>query len=194
MNKLLALLLLLCSPALWAFSESELVNLLRQPHNVQGEFVQQRFLKALEKPINTQGKFVLLTNKGLLWQMEKPFVNQMRVQANGITQWNGQQWVANANLSQSDQIRLFLGLLSGDLAALKAQFDVNLSGTAQHWQLKLIPNSLLMKQIFTQIELQGDNNVKQIQLDETQGDKTLILFNQIQQNQALSPFAQSALE
>ena len=177
-----------------AFSQQELVQQLQQPANVQGDFIQQRFLRALPKPISTQGKFVLLTNQGLLWQMEKPFANQMRVKADGISQWNGSQWLANGNVAQNEQIRLFLGLLSGNVEALKSQFDLDLQGNAQNWQLRLTPNSLLMKQIFVDIELQGGANVQQIQLRETQGDRTLIQFQQVQQNQPLSAFARQALQ
>ena len=84
MRKALLLVLLLLSPLTFAFSEGELITLLQTPKNVQGDFTQQRFLKSLTKPITTQGKFTLLAQKGLLWQMEKPFANQLRVKKDGI--------------------------------------------------------------------------------------------------------------
>ncbi|MBN6069938.1 outer membrane lipoprotein carrier protein LolA [Aggregatibacter actinomycetemcomitans] len=182
------------SPLTFAFSEAELITLLQTPQNVQGNFTQQRFLKSLAKPITTQGKFTLLAKKGLLWQMEKPFANQLRVKTDGIMQWDGKQWVANGKMGQTEQINLFLGLLSGDISGLKAQFDVALSGEAKNWQLTLTPSSLLMKQIFTDIQIQGDEVVKAIVLNEKQGDKTHIQFDHVQQNQPLATFAQSALE
>ena len=58
----------------------------------------------------------------------------------------------------------------------------------------LTPNSLLMKQIFTSIEIEGDQTAKRLQLNEVQGDRTQIDFQQIRLNQPLSAFAQSALE
>ena len=114
--------------------------------------------------------------------MEKPFANQLRVKKDGIMQWDGKQWVANGKMGQAEQISLFLGLLSGDISGLKSQFDVTLGGNAQHWHLTLTPSSLLMKQIFTDIQIQGDNVVKTIVLNEKQGDKTHIQFDHIQQN------------
>ncbi|QIW16738.1 hypothetical protein A4G20_10560 [Pasteurellaceae bacterium RH1A] len=193
MKKLILLITLFLSPLSLAFSESELVALLQQPQNVQGDFTQQRFLKSLTKPITTQGKFTLLAQKGLLWQMEKPFANQLRVRSDGIMQWNGTNWVANGKLGQAEQVRLFLGLLSGNVSGLKSQFDLSLSGDKSNWQLLLTPNSLLMKQIFDKIELSGDKLVKSIVLYEKQGDRTQIDFSQLKQNQALSEFVRSAL-
>ncbi len=190
---LLVSLLMLFSGLSSAFSQQDLIALLQKSQNIQGGFTQQRFLKSLSKPIVSRGKFVLLANKGLLWQMQQPFAVDLRVKKDGIMQWNGSQWVANNKLGQSEQINLFLGLLSGDISALSAQFDLQLSGSPQQWRLTLTPSSLLMKQIFNHIIIKGDGLVREIELDEKQGDRTLILFSQVQTNQPLSAFAQSAL-
>ncbi|NBI12298.1 outer membrane lipoprotein carrier protein LolA [[Haemophilus] felis] len=195
MKKLLLALFWVFSPVVtFAFSSQELVAVLQQPQNIQGDFTQQRFLKALPKPITTSGQFTLLKNKGLLWQMQKPFASDVRVTAKGIMQWNGQQWVENHKVGQSQQIQLFLGLLSGNIDGLSAQFSPELKGTAEHWQLTLTPNSLLMKQIFSHIQLQGDKLVKRIELHETQGDRTVIELQNNQVNQPLPAFVQSALQ
>ncbi len=190
---LLVSLLMLFSGLSSAFSQQDLIALLQKSQNIQGGFTQQRFLKSLSKPIVSRGKFVLLANKGLLWQMQQPFAVDLRVKKDGIMQWNGSQWIANNKLGQSEQINLFLGLLSGDISTLSAQFDLQLSGSPQQWRLTLTPSSLLMKQIFNHIIIKGDGLVREIELDEKQGDRTLILFSQVQTNQPLSAFAQSAL-
>lgn len=194
MKKLITFAFLLFSPLVFAFSQQDLVIQLQKPNNLQGDFTQQRFLKAMSKPITSTGQFVLVKNQGLLWQMQKPFASQLRVKKEGISQWNGSQWVNNQKLGQSEQINLFLGLLSGDISALSSQFDLALSGDTKNWTLTLTPNSLLMKQIFTHIVIDGDEVVKQIELNETQGDRTLIRFEKIQQNQPLSELVSKALQ
>lgn len=194
MKKIILLLSLFVSTWAYGFSEQELITQLQKPQSVQGDFVQARHLKALNKPITTEGKFALIANKGLLWQMEKPFNTQLRVTEKGIMQWNGTQWINNGKLGQAEQIQLFLGLLSGDVNGLKKQFKLALSGTAKQWQVTLTPDSLLMKQIFNQITIQGDEVVKMITLDETQGDKTDIIFKNNQINAPLTEFVRQALE
>lgn len=191
---LFSLIFSLFSPLVLAFSQQDLVSQLQKPQSLQGEFTQQRFLKAMSKPMLTGGQFTLVKNQGLLWQMKKPFESTLRVKPDGISQWNGSMWVASKQLGQSEQISLFLGLLSGDISALSSQFNIMLNGTAQNWQLQLNPNSLLMKQIFAQIAIRGGDVVKQIEIHEKQGDRTLIEFEQIRQNQPLSDFARTALQ
>ncbi|MDO4698454.1 MAG: outer membrane lipoprotein carrier protein LolA [Pasteurellaceae bacterium] len=191
---LFSLFLAFSSPLVFAFSAQDLVAILQQPQTIHGDFTQQRFLKALPKPITTTGNFTLLKNKGLLWQMQKPFASDVRVTAQGIMQWNGQAWVENRKMGQSQQIQLFLGVLSGNIEGLSSQFNLQLTGTADNWQLRLTPSSLLMKQIFSHIQLHGDTLVKRIELHETQGDRTVIELQNNQVNQPLAAFAQSALQ
>lgn len=194
MKKLITFAFLLFSPLVFAFSQQDLIVQLQKPNNLQGDFTQQRFLKAMAKPITSTGQFVLVKNQGLLWQMQKPFATQLRVKKDGISQWNGSQWVNNQKLGQSEQINLFLGLLSGDISALSSQFELALSGNVAGWELTLTPSSLLMKQIFTHIVIGGDEVVKRIELNEKQGDKTLIHFENVQQNQPLSAPVSKALQ
>lgn len=194
MKKYLFLLLACFSASSFAFSQKDLVVLLQKPQIVQGDFTQQRFLKSLPQPINANGVFTLIAKKGLLWEMQKPFASQMRVTPNSIAQWNGSAWLESNQMGQSQQISLFLGLLGGDIAALENQFSLALSGNEKSWTLTLTPNSLLMKQIFTQIQIKGDSLVKEIELSETQGDRTLIRFTQLQVDKTPSTFAQSSLQ
>ena len=197
MKKLIfAAALTLASPLLWAFSTAELAQNLQKPANVQGAFTQQRYLKSLSKPMTTNGQFVLIPKRGLLWHMQKPFENRLRVRADGIMQWNGKSWVA-ANPSkmngQSQQIRLFLDLLGGNTQGLEKQFDLQLSGSQQKWTLRLNPKTALMKQIFNHIEISGDSVVRRIELNEKQGDRTVMQFNQVQTGKELDAFAKQAL-
>ena len=197
MKKLIfAAALTLASPLLWAFSTAELAQTLQKPANVQGAFTQQRYLKSLTKPMTTNGQFVLIPKRGLLWHMQKPFENRLRVRADGIMQWNGKSWTA-ANPSkmngQSQQIRLFLDLLGGNTQGLEKQFDLQLSGSQQKWTLRLNPKTALMKQIFNHIEISGDNVVRRIELNEKQGDRTVMQFNQVQTGKELDAFAKQAL-
>ncbi|TCK01530.1 outer membrane lipoprotein carrier protein LolA [Volucribacter psittacicida] len=193
MKKMLCLLLCLISNYSFALTEHELMALLQQPKNLQGQFTQQRYLNNLSQPMTTSGEFTLVAQQGLLWQMEKPFNHLLKVTPQGIMQWNGQQWIANSHLAQKEQIKLFLGLLSGDLSPLKSQFHLQLSGTPQQWQLELQPHTLIMQKIFKKIEISGDQYVRTIRLIEQQGDKTEISFEQIQRDIPLSEFIQKSL-
>lgn len=195
MKKLLfSFLIFFYSPALFAFSQENLIELLQKPYNIQGEFSQQRHLNGLQKPIISSGKFVLVKGKGLFWETKEPFANQLRIVNKGIGQWNGSKWVSNDKFGQAQQIQIFLGLLSGDIQSLENQFELNLQGTSSHWKLLLIPNTILMKQIFNQIIIEGSDSVENIELYEKQGDTIFIRFNNQQFDKPIIKFVQEALQ
>lgn len=194
--KILACSLLFASSALHAMDIAELEKMLQQPQSVQGTFVQQRYLKTLSKPITTRGRFVLQPQKGLLWQMQKPFAVTLRVTSGGITQWNGKNWVAASGgnaAAQAKQVRLFLDLLGGNTDGLKKQFDLQLNGAPSQWTLQLNPKTALMKQVFNGITIRGGNVVRQVELSEKQGDRTVMTFSAQQLNRPLDNFAAQAL-
>jgi len=74
----------------------------------------------------------------------------------------------------AEQNRLFLAVLQGDSSGLQRDFDLQLKGDAQAWQLTLTPRSLLLQQVFKQINIDGGELVQRIELLETQGDSTLL--------------------
>lgn len=186
----------LFSELLWAFDLTELQNQLQRPQNIKGDFTQQRFLRGTNKPIIAQGQFVLVPKAGLLWQMKKPFADTMRVRKSGIDQLNANnKWIASKQSAsaQKNQVKLFLDLLAGQTNGIQSQFTMQLQGTAQNWKLQLQPKSVLMKQIFTRIDIQGDESVKKIVLSEVQGDRTEITFSALKINTALNRFEQNAV-
>ena len=51
-----------------------------------------------------------------------------------------------------------------------------------------------MKQVFDTIEISGGNVINQVELREKQGDRTVMIFEDVQANRALSEEAKVALE
>ena len=86
----------------------------------------------------------------------------------------------------AEQNRLFLAVLQGDSSGLQRDFDLQLQGEPAHWTLTLTPRSLLLKQVFKQINIGGGELVQRIELQETQGDSTLLTLLNSVSNQPLS--------
>ena len=83
---------LMASLGAHAFGLADLSQRLQQPQAVAGDFTQERYLASLGKPLRTEGEFVLQPKRALLWQMQKPFAQQLRVRADGVWQWTGKAW------------------------------------------------------------------------------------------------------
>ncbi|UVL14648.1 MULTISPECIES: outer membrane lipoprotein carrier protein LolA [Pseudomonas] len=182
-----ALTLLAVSSWANAFDLQQLSEQLAKPDVIHGQFIQEKHLRALPQPLISKGSFVLAKNHGLLWLLKTPLQQDYRITANGIARRDTNGWQPLPNKSAgAEQNRLFLAVLQGDSSGLQRDFELALSGTAQQWQLTLTPRSMLLKQVFKQINIDGGALVQTIELLETQGDSTLLRMQDSTAEQPLS--------
>ncbi|WP_095113448.1 outer membrane lipoprotein carrier protein LolA [Pseudomonas sp. Irchel 3H7] len=186
--KSLSVLALLTLSALAnAFDLQQLSEQLAKPDVIHGQFIQEKHLRALPQPLISKGSFVLAKNHGLLWLLKTPLQQDYRISAKGIARRDGNGWQLLPNKSAgAEQNRLFLAVLQGDSSGLQRDFELALSGDAQQWKLTLTPRSLLLKQVFNQINIDGGALVQTIELLETQGDSTVLRMQDSNASQPLS--------
>lgn len=182
-----ALALLAVSSWANAFDLQQLSEQLAKPDVIHGQFTQEKHLRALPQPLISKGSFVLAKNHGLLWLLKTPLQQDYRITSRGIARRDANGWQLLPNKSAgAEQNRLFLAVLQGDSSGLQRDFDLQLQGEAQQWKLTLTPRSLLLKQVFTQINIDGGALVRTIELLETQGDSTLLRMQDSTADQPLS--------
>ncbi|TFF04992.1 outer membrane lipoprotein carrier protein LolA [Pseudomonas sp. BCA14] len=166
---------LLLSLSAHAFDLQQLSEQLAKPSVIHGNFIQEKHLRALPQPLVSKGTFVLAKDHGLLWLLKTPLQQDYRISAQGIARRDADGWQLLPNKSTgAEQNRLFLAVLQGDSSGLQRDFELQLQGEANQWKLTLVPRSLLLKQVFTQINIDGGELVQTIQLLETQGDSTVL--------------------
>ncbi len=181
------ILLLSVSGMAHAFDLQQLSDQLAKPSVIHGNFTQEKHLRALPQPLVSKGTFVLAKDHGLLWLLKTPLQQDYRISATGIARRDASGWQLLPNKSAgAEQNRLFLAVLQGDSSGLQRDFELQLQGEASQWKLTLIPRSLLLKQVFTQINIDGGELVQKIELLETQGDSTVLRMQDSTSNQPLS--------
>ncbi|MDZ3994204.1 outer membrane lipoprotein carrier protein LolA [Pseudomonas sp. Teo4] len=187
MSRLAALILLFISPLTFAFSLDDLQKQLSEPAVVKGPFIQEKHLRALPQPLLSKGNFILARDHGLLWLLQTPLRQDYRIRADGIARRDPSGWQTLPGRSAgAEQNRLFFAVLQGDSSGLQRDFELSLSGDAAHWKLHLTPRSLLLKQVFTAIDISGGQFVERIELRETQGDSTVLRMPESSAEAALS--------
>ncbi len=170
-----------------AFDLQQLSDQLAKPEVIHGNFTQEKHLRALPKPLTSKGTFVLSKQHGLLWLLKTPLQQDYRINAKGIARRDANGWqILPGKSAGAEQNRLFLAVLQGDSSGLQRDFELSLDGSAQDWKLTLIPRSLLLKQVFNQINIAGGDLVHSIELLETQGDSTLLRLQDSTSAQPLS--------
>ncbi len=187
--------MLLLSSKLWAFNSAQLAQQLAAAEVVRGEFVQEKHLRSLSMPLSSHGQFVLSKQHGLLWKVQKPFMQTYRIDQQGVSLLTEKGWQNQPGQSvAARQSQLFLAVLQGDQGALEADFNLQLQGTAEQWQLQLLPKAVFLQQIFKVIEIHGGALVERIELHETQGDHTVMRMLNSQADSALLDEEQHAFQ
>ncbi|PMX02700.1 hypothetical protein C1X59_06820 [Pseudomonas sp. FW215-R2] len=182
-----ALALLGLSSLANAFDLQQLSDQLAKPDVIHGQFIQEKHLRALPQPLISKGSFVLAKNHGLLWLLKTPLQQDYRISAKGIARRDLNGWqLLPGKSAGAEQNRLFLAVLQGDSSGLQRDFELALNGDAQKWQLTLTPRSVLLKQVFNQINITGGTLVSTIELLETQGDSTVLRMQDSTAGQPLS--------
>lgn len=170
-----------------AFDLQQLSDQLAKPDVIHGQFIQEKHLRALPQPLISKGSFVLAKNHGLLWLLKTPLQQDYRISVKGIARRDVNGWqLLPGKSAGAEQNRLFLAVLQGDSSGLQRDFELALSGDAQQWHLTLTPRSVLLKQVFNQINITGGTLVNTIELLETQGDSTVLRMQDSTADQPLS--------
>jgi hypothetical protein len=177
----------LLSQSALAFDLDQLSAQLAKPAVIRGPLIQEKHLRALPQPLTSRGQFVLSHELGLLWQLQSPLQQDYRIDDQGIAKRTPRGWQQQPGQDvAAQQSRLFLAVLKGDHSGLAKDFQLQLSGTAEAWQLRLTPRSPLLKQIFDSIQIEGGALVERIELHETQGDRSVMRMPESQVDATLS--------
>lgn len=150
---------------------------LRQHDTVKVGFTQLKTLRILKKPLQSAGSLVFWRGKGMLWQVTEPVAATYVLNVQGmreVTQAAGSAAPLATNSAAPNLLPLFDAIFAGDEAALAQHFDYRISGTAQAWQLNLVPRDAMLQRIFSRLELDGRDYIDRITLFDTRGDQTRI--------------------
>ncbi|MBH9551601.1 LolA family protein [Inhella gelatinilytica] len=180
----------LLPPLVRADTLSDIGKRLHQPALARGRFEQERWVSGFAKPIKSTGDYLLLRGKGLIWRTLTPFASQLALTREAI-RGDAVQLEASKEPSVRVVTQLMLALLDGDLVALGAQFHTQAELVGDKgWRAQLQPRHASLAKLFQRIELDGDRQLRRIQLLETQGDRSLIRLD----DQARAPAAPSPEE
>ncbi len=176
----------------------QLAQQLNMGDSVQGEFTQARYLKVLKKPLISQGEFFFQAQSGLAWLQKTPFESGLVLTQGTLIQIDseGQHQVTHASDNQQANglaqmmPTLMSALLQGELAPLAEQFSLHLLKLEQTWQLGLIPLDPLLAKGMQAIVLQGEQQINSLTLLNSNGDRSQITFEQIE-NTPLTPAQQA---
>jgi outer membrane lipoprotein-sorting protein len=176
----LAALLAVALPAARAASGDlqELMHLLAARRHGQVDFVEQHFLKVLKRPVESYGVMIYDAPRRLEKRTVEPRAESLVLDGDELTiQRKGRTHVLE--LSAYPSILPFIeslrATLAGDLPALERIFNVDFTGTLEHWTLALTPRDSKVAKTVSQVRIDGSRDaLLKVEILEASGDRSLM--------------------
>ncbi|WP_158253726.1 outer membrane lipoprotein carrier protein LolA [Chromobacterium alticapitis] len=155
---------------------------LAQPPVLRGTFEQTKQVAGFAKPLRSRGSFLVSRDKGVLWDTREPFASKLRLTRGEIVATQNGAVSFQLSAAKEPTVRmineLMFSLLGGNLKTLDGYFSIAGKLDGKGWQLTLTPKQAALGKVMRKIELSGDQYVRGIRMDESNGDATSIVFSQ----------------
>lgn len=146
----------------------------RDIEKLEGRFEQYKTIAVLPMPLHSTGHFEYTQGKTVLWKTVEPVQQTIELSANGI-RFDGDA-KKTPQAATETITRIFMGVISGELSNLNEYFAIHAQGTADKWVLTLKPSSANLAAYIQTIEIRGGEFTEQLDIAETNGDKTRVMF------------------
>lgn len=158
-----------------------------QTELLRGDFVQKKRMKGFSKEFNSRGKFIFSKQKGLYWEVQKPFEDIYIFTPQGLLQFddNGQkkQLPSSTHPFFKELSKAFRAAFSGEeLQKYFQTFYTPKNSQGQGWVLGLKPKTSSMNEFMSEMILVGDKHLEKITFKESNGDTTQIEFSKVDLN------------
>lgn len=160
----------------------QLLASLARPAPATTAYVEIRYSDLLSEPLLSRGMLSFDAADQLSKRVDEPFQESTVVRGESVRVERRGRKPMQFSLKRAPELRALLvgfsALLSGDQAALRAHFDVSVSGTSGEWQILLSPtDARIGKRIRSITVLGADAAPRCFVVDQADGDSSLMLVD-----------------
>ena len=182
---LLALGLFLASGITHAAWESkDLLDLLAKQKSGRASFVEKKYIGILDKPVESSGTLAFTAPDKLEKRTLKPRAELLRLEGDALYIEQAGKKPMNLSLASYPEVAAFVdsirATLAGDRTALEKSYELSLQGSAEKWQLILLPKYSRMSDLLSRIVIRGrQGDVLNIDFDLADGDRSEMLITKV---------------
>lgn len=165
----------------------DILSTVRQPATLSAQFQLTKKTLSLSSSLNSRGRLLLDRKRGLLWITTTPFEDVLGFSAtkSGALDENS-HWKVTSQKSITQVTDFFEKIQTGQIEELQRLFFLTLTGTKTHWQVLASPRSNTISSRLVEILFSGSTHIDRIQIVETNGSITNIVFHNICENPIIS--------
>jgi len=162
---------------------TDVTERLSQPIVLRGQFSQTRRIPLLSRPLESSGQFIL-SDMGLYWRQESPFVSTLMADGEQLVQRVGDSPAIGQNTVEYAMVlpfsRIFLGLFRGDEDTLAEHFSAKFTNSEHGWEIQLAPIGLPLSGAIERIILRGREHIELLDVLGRSSDEMSITFHSLE--------------
>jgi hypothetical protein len=158
----------------------QLMQALAQVSHAEGKFTERKYLSVLNRPLESSGTLSFQAPGHLEKHTLTPKVESL-VLDQGVLSINSKARNLKRTLVLQEYpaiwafVESIRSTLAGDLPTLQRFYNIELSGDAAHWKMRLLPVEKKTREVIREIRIAGhDNWVDSIETLESNGDHALM--------------------
>lgn len=162
-----------------SFQLEQLAALLAGVEESQAEFVETKTMALLDRPLRLQGKLYFRAPDYVRKEVTAPDYEDYEITGDVVRMQTADGVTRTLGLDRHPALRAFAeafrATLRGDLEELRRFYELQLSGPAEDWLLRLTPRDATMAKHVTQIEVRGSGaELFSVLIQEADGDQSLM--------------------
>ncbi|WP_417535768.1 outer membrane lipoprotein carrier protein LolA [Methylophaga sp.] len=163
-----------------------LAKLTDSPASLQGRFEQQKQIVEFDTTLTSQGRFEYQRHQFIHWMTETPIENELTMTPDDIVSRQGNNEILHIKTDKNPSVQIlsniFFAVLTAQWHDLAEFFYANGEQHGEQWHVTLTPKKQTLKQVVSSVELSGDKWLREVTLNEHNGDKTHITFSELSQS------------
>ena len=179
-------ILVLAAPAAAAddWKLPELMQLLAQNKAGKAIFVERKYIGIIDKPLESSGELAFAAPDRLEKRTLKPNPELLILEGDNLTIEQPGKRRHTVSLQARPEVSALVesirGTLAGDRAVLEKVYALELTGSAEKWQLLLIPTQARIQSIISRIRVGGSHaDVRTIAFDQADGDRSEMVITKV---------------
>ncbi len=162
----------------------ELMQLLARNKAGKAIFVEKKYLGIIDKPIESSGELAFTAPDRLEKRTLRPNPELLILAGDSLTIDQPGKRRNTVSLQAYPEIAAFVesirGTLAGDRTLLEKVYTLELTGSAEKWQLLLVPTQARMLSIISRIRIGGSHaDVNTIDFDQADGDRSEMVITKV---------------
>jgi outer membrane lipoprotein-sorting protein len=173
------------------FDLAALMQQLSQVRSGEAVFVEDRRVQQLDQTLRSSGRLSFTAPDTFVRETLKPRQERMAVVGNQLTLSRGnrsQTTLLDSVPEAAVIVEAIRGTLTGNREALERYFDTSVQGSAEQWQLDLVPRETRLRGQVTHLRLSGrQGQVREVRMTLADGDTSVMRIEPVTGDAAAKP-------